>query len=64
MACGTYRRQERYIQSFGGKPEERRTLGKPRHRWKDYIEIYLEQEDGEAWTGLIWLRIGTGGVYL
>jgi hypothetical protein len=25
--------------------------------------IFMEW-DGEAWTGLIWLRIGTGGVIL
>jgi hypothetical protein len=32
-----------------GKPEGMRPLGKPRHKW----------EEG-AWTGLTWLRIGTG----
>jgi len=31
----------------------------PRHRWEDNIKMYL-QEVG-AWTGLSWLRIGTGG---
>ena len=42
-----------------GRPEGRRPLGSPRRRWEDNIEVYL-QEVG-AWTGLIWLRIGTGG---
>jgi hypothetical protein len=25
------------------------------------LEWILEREDGVVWTGLIWLRIGTGG---
>jgi hypothetical protein len=46
-----------------GKPEEKRPLGRPRHRWidnikMDLLEIGLSVVD---WTGLVWLRIGTGG---
>jgi hypothetical protein len=26
-----------------GKPEGRRPLGRPRHRWEDNIRIYLEE---------------------
>jgi len=37
------------------KPEGRILLGRPRHRWKDF-----KRWDGGAWTGLMWLRIGTG----
>jgi hypothetical protein len=37
-----------------GKPEGKRPLGRPRHRWVD----------GVMWTGLVWLRIGTGGELL
>jgi hypothetical protein len=36
-----------------GKPEGRRPLGRPRRRW---IDNWI--------TGLVWLRIGTGGVLL
>jgi hypothetical protein len=43
-----------------GRPEGRRSLGRPRHRWEDNIEIDLQVGWG-AWSGLIWLRIGTGG---
>jgi hypothetical protein len=43
-----------------GRPEGRRPLGRPRRRWEDNIKMDL-QEVGWAWTGLIWLRIGTGG---
>jgi hypothetical protein len=47
-----------------GKPEGKRSLGRPRHRWVDNIRIYLESWDGVMWTRLIWLRIGTGGELL
>jgi hypothetical protein len=44
-----------------GKPEGRRPLGRPRRRLEDNIKMdLLEVEWGGAWTGSIWLRIGTG----
>jgi len=33
-ACSTYRREERYIQDFGGGP---------RHRWEDNIKMDLQK---------------------
>jgi len=42
-----------------GKPEGKRTLGRPRCRWDDNIKMDL-QEVGVQ-TGSSWLRIGTGG---
>jgi hypothetical protein len=44
-----------------GKPEGKRPLGRPRHRWEDNIKIDLQEVGCGAWIGLIWLRIGTGG---
>jgi hypothetical protein len=41
-----------------GKPEGRRPLGRPRHRWVDNIRRDLVQV---GWGDVIWLRIGTGG---
>jgi hypothetical protein len=46
-----------------GKPEGIRPLGRPRRRlvdniWMDLVEV---EWDGVMWTGLDWLRIGTGG---
>jgi hypothetical protein len=38
-----------------GKPEGKRPLGRPRHRWEDGIRMDLRE------TGSSWLRIGTGG---
>jgi hypothetical protein len=44
-----------------GRPEGRRPLGRPRRRWEDNIKLIFKKWDGGAWTGLSWLRIGTGG---
>jgi hypothetical protein len=45
-----------------GKHKGKRKLGKPRRRREDNIEMDLQEVGwGESWTGLIWLRIGTGG---
>jgi hypothetical protein len=44
-----------------GRPEGRRPLGRPRRRWEDDIKMDLQEVGWRAWTGLVWLRIGTGG---
>ena len=44
-----------------GKPEGRRPLGRPRHRWVDNITMDLLEVGCGIWTGLGWLKIGTGG---
>jgi hypothetical protein len=44
-----------------GKPDGRRPLGRPRRRWEDNIKMDLREIGWGALTGLIWLRIGTGG---
>jgi hypothetical protein len=48
-----------------GKPEGKRPIGRPRRRWVDIIFGWIvERWDGVMWTGLVWLRIGTGGELL
>jgi hypothetical protein len=50
-----------------GKPEGRRPLGRPRHTWLDNTHIRMDVAEvggGVMWTGLVWLRIGTGGELL
>jgi hypothetical protein len=42
-----------------GKPEGKRTLGRPIHRWWKILKWILGRQDGMVWTGSIWLRIGT-----
>jgi hypothetical protein len=44
-----------------GRLEEMRPLGRPRRRWEDNIKMDLQEVGWGTWTGLIWLRIGTGG---
>jgi len=44
-----------------GKPEGRRPLGRPIHRWVDNIRMDLQEVDVGIWTGLGWPRIKTGG---
>jgi len=46
-----------------GKPEGRRPLGRPKHRWEDDIKMDL-QEVGWGMDWMIWLRIGRGGGHL
>jgi hypothetical protein len=46
-----------------GKPEEKRPLGRPRHKWEDNIKMDLRQER-VVWTGLVWLRTGVSGGFL
>jgi hypothetical protein len=43
------------------KPEWKRPLERPRHRWEDSIKTDLREINWMVWTGLIWLRIGTFG---
>jgi hypothetical protein len=44
-----------------GKPEGRRPLGKSRRRWEDKLKWIFKKWEVGAWTGQIWLRIGTSG---
>jgi hypothetical protein len=44
-----------------GRPEGRRPLGRHRRRWDDNIKMDIQDVGWGAWTGLSWLRIGTGG---
>ena len=36
-------REERCIQGLVGKPEGKRPLGRPRHRWEDNIKMDLQE---------------------
>jgi hypothetical protein len=39
------------------RPEGRRSLGRPRHRWEDNIKMDLKELGWGTWTALSWLRI-------
>jgi len=47
-----------------GRHEGNRPLVRPRRRWEENIKIYLQEWGYLAWTGLIWLRAGTGDGWL
>jgi hypothetical protein len=47
-----------------GKLEGMRPPGRPRRRWLDNIRMDLVEMGWVMWTGLVWLRIGTGGELL
>ena len=47
-----------------GKPEGKRPLGRPRHRWDDILRWIFRKWDVGVWTRLIWLRKGTDGRHL
>jgi hypothetical protein len=42
-------------------PEGKRPLGSPWHRWDDNIQMGLQEVGWEAWTGLNWFILRTGG---
>ena len=47
-----------------GKPEGKRSLGRPRHRWEEYIKLDLQ---ALGFGGMDWidgLRVETGGWHL
>jgi len=49
---------------FVGKREGKRPLGRPRHRWRIILRWICMKWDVGAWTGSIWLKIGTRGRHL
>jgi hypothetical protein len=45
-ACGTHGRGEKSVKGFGGKPEGKRPLVRPRRRWEDGIKMDLMEIGG------------------
>ena len=63
--CSAYGVEEGLYRVLVGKPDGKRPLGRSRLRWKDNIKVDLQGVGWVgAWTGLSWLRIGTGGGHL
>jgi hypothetical protein len=42
-ACGTYRKDVKFMHNFGLKPVEHKPFGKLRNRYKDNIKMDLKQ---------------------
>jgi hypothetical protein len=64
--CSTNGEKKNAYRLLVGKPEGKRPLGRPRRRWVDNIRMDGSWRGGMGvmWTGLVWLRIGTGGELL
>ena len=56
VACMNDRRDAHKVSM--GKPEAKKQLRRPKRRREDKMKMGLQEVDGEAWTGLIWLRVG------
>jgi len=44
---------------FVGKPEGKKPLGRPRHRWEEILQWILKKWDRKAWNELSWFMIQT-----
>jgi hypothetical protein len=62
-ACSTYG-GEVYTGFWWGNPREKDHLENPGVDGRIIVRWICRKWDGEAWTGLIWLRIGTDGRHL
>jgi hypothetical protein len=60
-ACGTYGERRGAYRILRGRPERMRPLSRTGRKWEDNVKLYLQEMEGEAWSGLALLRIGTGG---
>jgi hypothetical protein len=52
-ACSTHGKDEKY-NILVGKPEWKRPLGSPRHRWIDNIRMDLREK---GWEGVDWIHL-------
>ena len=59
--CSTYGERRDVYRVFVGKLEGERPLGRLRRRWEDNMNMDRHEVGWGPWTGLIWLRIWTGG---
>jgi hypothetical protein len=60
-ACSRHGERRVVYRVLVENPEGKSLLGRPRRKWKNNIlKRFFRKREG-VWTGLIWLRIGTGG---
>jgi hypothetical protein len=62
-ACGMHSGRDRCVQSFVGRPEGENHLKSIELDRRIILKWIFKKYDW-TWTGLIWLRIGTGGWHL
>ena len=59
-ACRLYVEKTSAYMFLVRKPKRQRPLGRRNIMLEDNSKMDLQEEEWGAWTGLIWLRIGTG----
>jgi len=64
-ACSMYGDRRGVYRVLVGKPDGKRPLGRPRHRWEDDVKIYLQEvgcgvvdwitlaQDRDSWQALV-----------
>ena len=62
--CSAYGGEKGAYRVLAGKPEGKRALGRTELCWDEDFKGDVQKVGFGAWTGLIWLRIGTGGGHL
>jgi len=63
-ACSKCGERKSVYRVLMGKTEGKGPIGRPRRRWEDNIKMDLQEVGCGVYTGLIWLRIRTGGGHL
>jgi hypothetical protein len=53
-ACSTNGEKRNVYSLLVGKPEGKRPLGNPRHRWMDNIKMDLREKE---WVGVDWIGL-------
>jgi hypothetical protein len=60
-ACSKHGRNEECVINLVYKPEGKRPLGMPRHKWECNFKWILNKYFMRIWTAFIWLGIGFNG---
>jgi hypothetical protein len=63
-ACSTYGERRGVYRDLVEKPEGKRLIGRPRHKWEDNIKLDLHEVGWGVWNGSSWFKIWTGGGHL
>ena len=59
--CSTYGERSGVYRVLVEKLDGKGPLGRPRCRGNDNSKMDLQEIGWGTWTGLMWLRVGTGG---
>jgi hypothetical protein len=54
----THEGREKSVTISAGQPTEKRSLARPRRRWKDTTKMDLRETDVKFWSGLSRFRLG------